>query len=143
MEEGSDPGPAPLPGLLPPEPDPGRGDCPLQLPQHPARGETLLRGGHGGVSQAAGRGVVSKYHFISADRDSCSPRVQVSRQSTSELELDAVAADIINHQDVTGAAMNPGLVALWEDERCDHSCIFFLPILCLDCAVLVRASLTP
>ena len=52
-----------------------------------------------------------------------SPRVQVSRQSTSELELDAVAADIINHQDVTGAAMNPGLVALWEDERCDHSCI--------------------
>ena len=56
-----------------------------------------------------------------------SPRVQVSRQSTSELELDAVAADIINHQDVTGAAMNPGLVALWEDERCDHSCIFFLP----------------
>ena len=69
--------------------------------------------------------------------------MQVSRQSTSELELDAVAADIINHQDVTGAAMNPGLVALWEDERCDHSCIFFLPILCLDCAVLVRASRTP
>jgi len=42
---------------------------------------------------------------------------EVSCQSTSELELDAVAADIINHQDVTGAAMNPGLVALWEDER--------------------------
>ena len=37
--------------------------------------------------------------------------------STSELELDAVAADIINHQDLTGAAMNPGLVALWDDER--------------------------
>ena len=41
--------------------------------------------------------------------------------STSELELDAVAADIINHQDVTGAAMNPGLVALWEDERLRRS----------------------
>lgn len=42
---------------------------------------------------------------------------EVTRMSTSELELDAVAADIINHQDLTGAAMNPGLVALWEDER--------------------------
>jgi len=42
---------------------------------------------------------------------------EVSRQSTSELELDAVAADIINHQDVSGAAMNPGLVSLWQDER--------------------------
>ena len=41
----------------------------------------------------------------------------ISRQSTSELEIDAVAADIINHQDVSGNAMNPGLVALWEDER--------------------------
>ena len=51
------------------------------------------------------------------------------RQATTELEMDAVAADIINHQDVTGAAMNPGLVALWADERCGHSSIFFLPIL--------------
>ena len=41
---------------------------------------------------------------------------EVSRQSTSELELDTVAADIINHQDVSGAAMNPGLVSLWQDE---------------------------
>ena len=28
-----------------------------------------------------------------------------------------MAADIINKQDPTGKAMNPGLVALWEDER--------------------------
>jgi len=43
--------------------------------------------------------------------------LDVIRQSTTELELDAVAADILNHQDLTGASMNPGLVALWEDER--------------------------
>jgi len=43
--------------------------------------------------------------------------LDVIRQSTSELELDAVAADILNHQDLTGTTMNPGLVALWEDER--------------------------
>ena len=42
---------------------------------------------------------------------------EVARVSTCELELDAVAADILNHHDLTGAAMNPGLVALWEDER--------------------------
>ena len=39
------------------------------------------------------------------------------RQATTELELDAVAADILNKQDLTGQAMNPGLVALWTDER--------------------------
>ena len=39
------------------------------------------------------------------------------RQATTELELDAVAADILNKQDPTGEAMNPGLVALWTDER--------------------------
>ena len=39
------------------------------------------------------------------------------RQATTELELDAVAADILNKQDLTGKAMNPGLVALWTDER--------------------------
>ena len=42
---------------------------------------------------------------------------EVARVSTCELELDAVAADILNHHDLTGAAMNPGLVALWENER--------------------------
>ena len=41
----------------------------------------------------------------------------LARQATTELELDAVAADIINTQDLTGEAMNPGLVSLWTDER--------------------------
>eukprot|EP00088_Acartia_fossae_P071157 TRINITY_DN9705_c1_g1_i9.p1 TRINITY_DN9705_c1_g1~~TRINITY_DN9705_c1_g1_i9.p1 ORF type:complete len:582 (-),score=148.17 TRINITY_DN9705_c1_g1_i9:491-2236(-) len=40
------------------------------------------------------------------------------RISTSELEIDAVAADILNCNDLAGdGAMNPGLKALWEDER--------------------------
>ena len=41
----------------------------------------------------------------------------VARQATTELELDAVTADILNKLDLTGEAMNPGLVALWTDER--------------------------
>ena len=42
----------------------------------------------------------------------------VSRVSTSELEIDAVAADILNHHDSASASgMNPGLLAIWEDER--------------------------
>jgi len=49
--------------------------------------------------------------------DSLKLPLDVPRQSTSELELDAVAADILNHQDLTGSSMNPGLVALWDDER--------------------------
>ena len=57
-------------------------------------------------------------YFQTEDMEECLKLpAEVTRMSTSELELDAVAADIINHQDVTGAAMNPGLVALWEDER--------------------------
>jgi len=56
--------------------------------------------------------------FSMDDMDDClKMNKDISRQSTSELEIDAVAADIINHQDVSGNAMNPGLVALWEDER--------------------------
>jgi len=39
------------------------------------------------------------------------------RISTSELELDAVAADILNHNDLSAGGMNPGLKSLWEDER--------------------------
>lgn len=57
-------------------------------------------------------------YFVPDDLEDCLKLpTEVTRMSTSELELDAVAADIINHQDVSGAAMNPGLVALWEDER--------------------------
>ena len=57
-------------------------------------------------------------YFVPDELEDCLKLpTEVTRMSTSELELDAVAADIINHQDVTGAAMNPGLVALWEDER--------------------------
>ena len=57
-------------------------------------------------------------YFVPDELEDCLKLpTEVTRMSTSELELDAVAADIINHQDVSGAAMNPGLVALWEDER--------------------------
>ena len=57
-------------------------------------------------------------YFYQDEMDDCLklPR-DVVRQSSSELELDAVAADIINHLDVAGVSMNPGLVSLWEDER--------------------------
>jgi len=41
----------------------------------------------------------------------------LTRMSTSELEVDAVAADILNSLDYSGGAMNPGLKCLWEDER--------------------------
>lgn len=41
--------------------------------------------------------------------------------STCELEADGVAADILNSNDIAegsdGAGMNPGLEAIWEDER--------------------------
>jgi len=42
----------------------------------------------------------------------------IKKVSTCELEIDAVAADILNSNDLAGeGAMNPGLKALWEDER--------------------------
>ncbi|XP_071479193.1 DNA polymerase zeta catalytic subunit-like [Diadema antillarum] len=42
----------------------------------------------------------------------------VARQSTCELEVDAVAADILNRMDLQdNAETNPGLVGIWEDER--------------------------
>ena len=40
----------------------------------------------------------------------------VTRVSTTELELDAVAVDILNSNEGEGN-MNPGLKAIWEDER--------------------------
>jgi len=39
------------------------------------------------------------------------------RSSTSELEIDAVAADILNCNQLGDGAMSPGLKVLWEDER--------------------------
>jgi len=56
------------------------------------------------------------FHLEKLD-DSLKLPLDVTRQSTTELELDAVVADILNHQDLTGSSMNPGLVALWDDER--------------------------
>jgi len=40
----------------------------------------------------------------------------VKKVSTSELEIDAVAADILNSNQLVEGAMNPGLKVLWEDE---------------------------
>eukprot|EP00092_Neocalanus_flemingeri_P026221 GFUD01028422.1.p1 GENE.GFUD01028422.1~~GFUD01028422.1.p1 ORF type:complete len:564 (-),score=168.80 GFUD01028422.1:58-1749(-) len=58
-----------------------------------------------------------RFFYLDDLDDSLKLPRDVTRQSTSELEVDAVAADILNHQDLTGSSMNPGLVALWEDER--------------------------
>merc|ERR1719318_1133382 len=58
-----------------------------------------------------------RFFYLEDLDDSLKLPLDVTRQSTSELELDAVAADILNHQDLTGSSMNPGLVALWDDER--------------------------
>nr|XP_054753442.1 DNA polymerase zeta catalytic subunit-like [Lytechinus pictus] len=42
----------------------------------------------------------------------------IKRQSSCELEVDAVAADILNRMDLQdNAETNPGLVGIWEDER--------------------------
>ncbi|XP_029451114.1 DNA polymerase zeta catalytic subunit isoform X2 [Rhinatrema bivittatum] len=42
----------------------------------------------------------------------------VERQSTCELEVDAVAADVLNRQEVEAQiGRNPGLQAIWEDEK--------------------------
>ena len=39
-------------------------------------------------------------------------------QSRCELEVDAVATDVLNREEVTdNIGGNPGLAALWEDER--------------------------
>jgi len=44
--------------------------------------------------------------------------VDIARQSTCELELDASASDILNaHMDKDGFMLNPGLSALWEEEK--------------------------
>ncbi|XP_056151151.1 DNA polymerase zeta catalytic subunit isoform X2 [Lampris incognitus] len=43
---------------------------------------------------------------------------EVERQSTCELEADAVAADILNHLETESqVGRNPGLQAIWEDEK--------------------------
>ncbi|KAJ7341843.1 hypothetical protein JRQ81_007346 [Phrynocephalus forsythii] len=42
----------------------------------------------------------------------------IDRQSTCELEVDAVAADILNRLDIEAQiGQNPGLQAIWEDEK--------------------------
>jgi len=58
-----------------------------------------------------------RYFYVDELDERLKLPLDVTRQSTSELELDAVAVDILNHQDLTGSSMNPGLVALWDDER--------------------------
>lgn len=53
--------------------------------------------------------VVASDLYLSAD---------VTRMSRCELEVDVVAADILNRLEVGDAiGSNPGLAALWEDER--------------------------
>ncbi|XP_048842517.1 DNA polymerase zeta catalytic subunit isoform X1 [Brienomyrus brachyistius] len=43
---------------------------------------------------------------------------EVEKQSTCELEVDAVAADILNRLEIeTQIGRNPGLQAIWEDEK--------------------------
>lgn len=45
-------------------------------------------------------------------------RSEALRQTSMTLEVDVVAADILNREDLfTGTGINPGLVALWEGER--------------------------
>ena len=58
-----------------------------------------------------------RYFYVEDLPDFLKMPSDVVRQATTELELDAVTADIINKLDLTGEAMNPGLVALWTDER--------------------------
>ena len=58
-----------------------------------------------------------RYFYVEDLPPSLRMSSDLPREATTELELDAVAADIINKQDLTGKAMNPGLVALWTDER--------------------------
>ncbi|XP_069743731.1 DNA polymerase zeta catalytic subunit isoform X2 [Narcine bancroftii] len=42
----------------------------------------------------------------------------IDRQSTCELEVDAVAADILNHSEIEAqVGRNPGLLAIWDDEK--------------------------
>lgn len=42
----------------------------------------------------------------------------VERQSICELEVDALVSDILNRQDLErGIELNPGLAAIWEEER--------------------------
>lgn len=43
----------------------------------------------------------------------------VQKRSISELEIDALASDIINREDILSGrlAVNPGLAALWEEEK--------------------------
>lgn len=42
----------------------------------------------------------------------------MERQSTCELELDANISDVLNkHMDKDGFMLNPGLSALWEEEK--------------------------
>ncbi|XP_069126103.1 uncharacterized protein [Argopecten irradians] len=49
---------------------------------------------------------------------SCDMCVDIERQSTCELEVDVVAADILNRLEVdANVGTNPGLAALWEDEK--------------------------
>ncbi|TRY76839.1 hypothetical protein TCAL_14741 [Tigriopus californicus] len=51
---------------------------------------------------------------------------EVIRMSTSELELDGVAADILNSNEAVdhrAQSLNPGLAAIWADERLRRQCL--------------------
>ena len=41
----------------------------------------------------------------------------MGRQAVTELELDAVAADVLNHNDLSEGGMNPGLKVLFLSHR--------------------------
>ncbi|CAL1531881.1 unnamed protein product, partial [Lymnaea stagnalis] len=57
------------------------------------------------------------WHDENIPKDSWLPE-NIIRQSTCELEVDVVAADIANRQELlNNVGTNPGLAALWEDER--------------------------
>jgi len=57
-----------------------------------------------------------KFHLEDLS-DSLKLPAEVGRQAVTELELDAVAADVLNHNDLSEGGMNPGLKVLWEEER--------------------------
>lgn len=59
---------------------------------------------------------------ITNSLDYCSSRIP--RQSTCKLEVDALASDIMNRQEIEGElALNPGLVAIWEEEKARRVCV--------------------
>ncbi|KAJ8270777.1 hypothetical protein GJAV_G00119170 [Gymnothorax javanicus] len=92
------------------EPGSRRGDGALNSPCTSKLGDTTL----GGDSMLGGT-------FVRWEEDAIPSSLvleDVERQSTCELEADAVAADILNRLEIeTQIGRNPGLQAIWEDEK--------------------------